>query len=236
METPRARLVDSYGNQTLTGYYADKKAWVAKLAILHNKICAVLDQLGEPTREKLERHTMLLEDEWELKTAFAAEFEERNPTPKRVVVSMLRYERGMNTIKALQAEIESLKEPEYPFAYLRALSQPAPMASRTRPASASPIVLAQPRVLFTDDGDISFPPGKLQRVGDAAVVPMSEDQVNGLTALQRITLVRAMAVKEEEDYPSVHAVYDSDGLATGEEPCNDSSSDTVSSEEEEEQE
>ena len=85
-----------------------------------------------------------------------------------------------------------------------------------------------PRALFSDDDTVDIPAGKLQRVGDAALVPFSTEQVLLMTEQQRKTLRLAMVEREmaEEDdvtYSTWHTyyyddnVYENDDVATEDE-------------------
>jgi hypothetical protein len=83
------------------------------------------------------------------------------------------------------------------------------------------------RALFSDtEGDIFLPPGKLQRVGEACVVPVPVAELRAMSDTQRAALMTELRHREP-DYigPAPYGSEEECGYATAEEAMLDESSD-----------
>lgn len=191
-------------------------------------------------RERNERNAMFCEDEWEYKYDLGMTFDLENPLPVLVVGSNVIFEYAVITMDIIDGLKRTVLYPEYPLEALQALAAPvAPVQARVRPPSTPIQSVLAPRVLFTDNCECILPPGKLQRMGDAAIVPMTVEEINNLSIERRLALHQAMVDREnrelrddEDPLTYYDDGYISDGLATGEEPHH-SESESLPSEEEE---
>ena len=195
-------------------------------------------KIDECRREHKERDLMLSNDGWEQKNPldvhyFHWMYDRLNPVYSHSGPELQRFHEADDIFRetlSLTPYHASLKPP-FPSDKLRGLNVNAPLLIRH--GNFSPIDHADsslgPRALFSDDDTVDIPAGKLQRVGDAALVPFSFEQVLVMTEQQRTSLRLAMVEREmaEEDdvtYSTWHTyyydnvnVYENDDVATGDE-------------------
>lgn len=184
----------------------------------------------ELSRQRVEQSSMFLEDDWEFRNeSWAEDFARRNPIAELPPYNPTVFHAALHLSIALNNERCALIKPSWTEMVLPSLKEllNAPQQTRVRPPSTPIQTVLEPRVLFTDDGSAILPPNKLQRVGDAAVVPMNANDVLQLSSEQRAGLSAAMAAREDEEDSALgwYRYYDDD-MPTGD----DSGSNSIATE------